>query len=140
MLLSTQIQTMLYAFMMGLAYGILFSMKQYFCMYLNSSFRKNQIDILFHLIFVCIAYYGLFKINGGVNNLYIILLFFIAVYLYYILYYRLFLSFFKGIKKIGKPIYYKIYLLSYKFYCIIKKDRRRKKHGFKKKKKEKLKS
>lgn len=135
MLLSTQIQAMLYAFITGIAYGILFSMKQYFCMYLLTPLKKTMVDILFHVIFVSFTFLGLYNINKGQSNIYLLILFFLGIYVYYIFYYDLFLIFFGFLKKIFKPIYYSIYLLYNKFYSIMLRERRKKRHGKKKKKK-----
>lgn len=138
MLLSTQIQAMLYAFLAGIVYGILFSMKQYFCMYLLTPFKKSMIDILFHIIFVSLLFLGLFKINKGQSNIYLLILFLLGIYLYYLFYYDLFLAFFSFLKRILKPFYYSVYLLYTRFYSIMIKERR-KKHG-KRQKKQKIKS
>lgn len=140
MLLSTQIQAMLYAFMIGIAYGFLFSMKQYFCMYLLTPLKKAIIDILFHILFVSFSFLGLYNINKGESNIYLFLLFFIGIYLYYVLYYDLFLAFFKYLKKVMTPFYYFIYLLYNRFYSIMLKERRKKRHGKKRKKKKQIKS
>lgn len=136
MLLSTQIQAMLYAFIVGLAYGFFFSMKQYVFIYINSSIKNGILDIVFHLLYVLLVYYGLFQINGGMYNIYLILLFIFGAYLYYIAYYPLCLYWFKIILKIVKPIFLIMYLLMSKIYCIMmKSDKEWKKHGSKKKEK-----
>lgn len=140
MLLSTQIQAMLYAFLAGITYGVLFSMKQYFCMYLLTPLKKAVLDVVFHIIFVSLLFYGLFKINYGESNVYLLILFLIGIYLYYLLYFDLFTSFFRFLKKIFKPLYYSVYLLYNRFYSIMMKERRKKKHGKKRKKKKKTKS
>lgn len=140
MLLSTQIQAMLYAFIAGIAYGILFSMKQYFCMYLLTPLKKSIVDVLFHIIFISLVFLGLYRINKGESNLYLYILFFIGIYLYYILYYDMFCVFFRFLLRKFKPIYYSIYLLYSKFYSIMLKERRKKRHGKKEKRKKKIKS
>lgn len=138
MLLSTQIQVILYAFLLGIGYGILFSFKQYIEMYSVSSLHKKEADILFHISFVIVAYYGLYKINGGVSNFYLFLIFFIGIYLYYLLYYDLFLILFRSIIKYLRPLKRKVCFLSIKIYSImfVCKERK-KKHGKSKKKKDK---
>ena len=136
MLLSTQIQAMLYAFLMGIGYGILFSFKQYISMYAISSLHKKVADIIFHIVFIIVAYFGLYKINGGVSNIYLFIIFFIGTYLYYLLYYDLFLKFFSFIMKHFKPLYKKACLLTIKIYSIMFINKERKKrHGKKRKKK-----
>lgn len=137
MILSTQIQAMLFAFLMGIGYGVSFSFKQYIVMYSVSKKTKAIIDVVFHLVFVLLAYYGLYKINGGVSNIYLFLIFFLAIYLYYTLYYEGFLCFFNWLKKIGKPIYKKVYLLTISIYSIMCVNKERKKRHGRKKKKEK---
>lgn len=137
MILSTQIQAMLFAFLMGIGYGITFSFKQYLVMYSVSKKTKAIIDVAFHLIFVLLAYFGLYKINGGISNIYLFLVFLLAIYLYYTLYYEGFLHFFKWLKKISLPIYKKVYLLTISMYSIMFINKARKKRYGRKKKEEK---
>lgn len=136
MLLSTQIQAMLYAFIAGLSYGFVFSLKQYLVMYIPSKVKVGIIDIIFHVLFVLIVYYGLFQINGGMYNIYLILLFLFGAYIYYVVYYVLSLSLFKIIVRICKPFFMFMYLLMSKLYCImINSSKEWKKNGSKKKEK-----
>ena len=134
MLLSVQIQALLYAFLMGMAYGITFSFKQYIADFQKTK-KAAKIDIIYHLLFVCIMYYGLYKINGGISNIYLLFIFLTGIYLYYLFYYDLFLSFFHWIKEKVKPMYRKSYLLYTKYYSIIWNTRKKVKHAKKGKKK-----
>lgn len=138
MLLKVQIQAMLYAFLIGFGYGISFSFKQYLAMYRKNKLYKGIEDICFHILFVSVAYYGLFCINGGVSNLYLFLLFFLGIYLYYIFYYDIFLQLFRFVINLLKPFYKKSYLLISRYYSIICSRTVRKKSGKKKSKKKNI--
>lgn len=139
MLLSTQIQSMLYALLCGLIYGLLYSMHQYFFRYVTKERYKTEAMILFHFFYPIFVYYGLYHINGGVSNLYLFLLFILGVYGYYLFYYHVFIYLFDWMVRKGKPIYVSSYLLLSAFYSIMVKQRkwskRGKNHQEKKKKK-----
>lgn len=137
MLLRIQLEVILYAFIMGIAYGVSFSLKQYICLYISNTKTKSGIDFIYHILFVCIGYYGLYKINGGISNMYLLVIFLLAIYLYYLVYYPTLLPCFMWLKKISKPIYYGIYLLGGKLYSIMNKVPRRKHNGKHQKKKKK---
>ena len=135
MLLATQIQAILYAFLIGIVYAILFSFKQYMTSFLKSKIKIGMIDILYHVLFILSAYYGLFHINGGISNLYLYVLFFIGIYLFYLLYYEVFLTFYNFLILKIKPMYRKYYLLYTKYYSIMFIDKKERRHGKKKSKK-----
>ena len=138
MLLAVQIQMMLYAFLLGFVYGILFSLIQFRYLYRHNKFQKGIVKVLFHIIFVCIAYFGLYKLNGGISNIYLYLLFFSGIYLYYLFYYEIFLNLFFFLSKKLRPFYLKSYLLFSKYYSIMKGVKeRKKKHAEKKSRKKK---
>lgn len=138
MLLSIQIQSMLYAFMMGIIYGISFSFKQYCSMYSKSKIHNAILDIGYHILFVCYMYYGLYKINKGYSNVYLFILFLLGIYLYYVFYYKYFLSMYIWMHKKLSPYYKKAYLLILKSYSIICSGKvKERRHGKKKKSKKK---
>lgn len=141
MLLSTQIQVMLYAFLCGLLYGFFFSMKQYISRYIEKALHKALLTIIYHIIFTCLMFYGLYKLNGGISNIYLLLLFVIGTYMYYVIYYDLFIYLFDKATTKGKPYYFKWYLLISRFYCIMNKQTEKvdkvKRHGRYKRKKKK---
>lgn len=129
MLLTVQIQAILYAFLAGVCYGITFSLKQYITRFLLTSMHTKIVDILYHIIFTLLLYYGLYLINGGESNLYLLLFFIMGIYLYYRIYYPFFCIFFYHLAKFTQPFYYFVYLLFSRFYSIMLKERRKRKHG-----------
>lgn len=120
MLLPQQIQAILYHIVMGWIYGCLLFMLSSFMMYIRFNFIKAIIEIIFHILFVFGLYYGLYQINGGVTNPYLIALFFVGVYIFYRLYINVFIQLVVFIKKIVKPIVNKIYLVKSKILGIMK--------------------
>lgn len=138
MSLLVQVQSIIYAFLVGLGYGITFSFKEYLGMYTKGKLLKGCFDILYHVLFVCIVYVGLIYVNGGISRLYLFLFFLLGIYLFYLFYYDLFIKFYKFFLLKLKPIYKKSYLLFLRYYSIMLfvKERKRK-HGKKKSKKSK---
>ena len=138
MLLAIQIQSMLYAFLMGIVYGITFSLKQYISMYSKNEIRKACVDILFHMLFVCVLYYGLYTLNKGISNIYLGLLFLLGIYFYYVFYYEVFLTFYTWTCHKIYPYYKKTYLLILRKYSIICSGKvKERRHGKKKSRKKK---
>lgn len=130
---SWEIQAILYAFLMGFVYGILFSFKQYIEMYSTHEFAKGIRDLVFHIVFICSCYYGLYRINKGITNIYLILFFLLGIYLFYTIYYQFFEKLYRTILKKLRPLYKKSYLLFSKYYSIINSSKERKKDEKKKK-------
>lgn len=139
MLLPQQIQAILYHIVMGWVYGCLLFMLSSFMMYIKSSFLKGIIEIIFHIIFVICMFYGLYQINGGITNLYLVTLFLLGVYIFYRLYINVFIQFIAFLKRLIKPFVKKIYLVKYKILGIMKMYkkafRRRRANGKKRKSK-----
>lgn len=148
MLLPIQIQAILYHLLMGWVYGLGFS----FILTLNRHFRirffKGIMEILYHILFTLLMYYGLFCINGGITNIYLIAFFLLGMILYYRYYLAVFLSFFQKIIAIFRWIRKKFKVVKYKILGIIKVlirrvnrrkgyDKKRKRTKAKHKKKEK---
>ena len=63
MLLPVQIQSILYHFLMGWVYGLGFSFLLNFVKYMHVSFLRGTMEILFHVLFTSLLYYGLYGIN-----------------------------------------------------------------------------
>ncbi len=120
MLLPIQIQAILYHLLMGWVYGLGFS----FILTLNRHFRirffKGIMEILYHILFTLLMYYGLFCINGGITNIYLIVFFLLGMILYYRYYLAVFLSFFQKIIAIFRWIRKKFKVVKYKILGIIK--------------------
>ena len=140
MLLPTQIQAILYHFLMGWVYALGFSFIITFLKYTKFSFVRGFMEILYHVLFTSLMFYGLYKINGGVTNLYLIAIFLIGVLIYYAFYLAVFLDFFAGLKRILRPFRKKVRVVKKKILAIIRvpgKIMRRRKANAKKRKRAK---
>ena len=94
-------------------------------------------EILYHILFTLLMYYGLFCINGGITNIYLIAFFLLGMILYYRYYLAVFLSFFQKIIAIFRWIRKKFKVVKYKILGIIKVLIRRvnRRKGYEKKRK-----
>lgn len=125
MLLPTQIQAILFHFLMGWVYALGFSFLITFLKYIWSSFVRGIVEILYHIVFTLLMFYGLYKINGGVTNIYLIAFFLSGVLIYYTFYLAVFLDFYAGIKRFLRPIRKKLSLVKRKILAIIRVPRNR---------------
>jgi len=132
MLLPQQLQAILYHFVMGWVYGCTFSFLCSLTVYLHFALMKGIAEILYHAVFTLLAYYGLYQINGGVTNLYLILFFLLGIVIYYRWYLPVFNGFFAWFRSLFRPLRKKIPLAKKKILGIIK--ARRKKRRIKRQK------
>lgn len=139
MLLSQQIQAILYHFMMGWIYGCSFSFICMMTTYVRYSFIKAIFEISYHIVFTLILYYGIYKINGGISNPYLFVLFIMGVFIFYKAYFIVFDEIFSTLLRPLRPIYKKLSLVKSQILGIIKvslkRCTRRRKHGRAKEKK-----
>lgn len=138
MLLPQQVQAILFHFLMGWLYGCFFFSMSSFIVYIRSSFMKGIIEISYHILFVVCMFYGLYRINGGVTNFYLVMFFLFGMYIFYKLYINVFTQFILFIKKLMRPFVNKILLVKSKILGIMKLStkavKRRKMNGKKRKK------
>ena len=120
MLLPTQIQSILYHFLMGWVYGLCFSFVITFSKYIRSPFLKGIIEIGYHIAFTFLMFYGLYIINGGITNIYLVVIFLLGVIVYYAFYLTVFLDFFVGIKRFLRPFRMKMGVVKRKILAIIR--------------------
>lgn len=120
MLLPVQIQSILYHFMMGWMYGLGFSFLVTFIKYLRFPLIKGFLEILYHVLFTFLMFYGLYNINGGITNLYLVVIFMIGVLIYYAFYLHVFMGLFSSIKKILRPFLKKLRVVKQKILAIIR--------------------
>ena len=104
MLLPQQIQAILYHFMMGWMYGCTFSFLCSLLVSIRFSFIKGIMEILYHIAFTLLMFYGLYRINGGVSNVYLIVIFLFGVCIYYKWYFIVFSQVFTWFKHLFDPI------------------------------------
>lgn len=120
MLLATQVQSILYHFLLGWIFAFGFSMLVSFKKAFRFGFLKAAMEFLYPIIFSVGMFYGLFYINGGITNLYLILVFLLGIMIYYRFYLAVFLQFFTGIKKLFRPFCRKLLLVKSKILGIIR--------------------
>lgn len=142
MLLPQQVQAILYHLMMGWIYGCTFSFLCSLIAYMRFAIGKGCAEILFHIGFTLLAYYGLYQINGGVTNYYLIAFFIVGIMIYYKWYLPIFQSFFAWFIHLFRPLRKKVSLAKTKIVGIIKvhrkrREQRRAEHGKSKKKQRK---
>lgn len=120
MLLAVQIQAILYHFIMGWVYALGFSCLITFMKSFRTAFFKGCMEIVYHVLFTSLIFYGLYCINGGVTNLYLIVIFLSGVIIYYAFYLSVFLDFFVSFKKFLRPFRKNIRVVKKKILAIIK--------------------
>lgn len=126
MLLPQQIQAILYHFMMGWVYGCTFSFLCSLTVYLRFSFVKGILEVIYHIGFTLLAFYGLYQINGGVTNLYLIFLFISGVIVYYKLYFPVCADMFAWFRHLFRPLRKLRALVKSRILVIIKKRKAKK--------------
>lgn len=143
MLLPTQIQAIIYHLLMGWVYAFGLSFLISFVKYLRFSILKGFVEILYHVLFTSLMFYGLYQINGGIINAYLFAIFVIGVLIYFNLYLQVFLQFFTFLKRWFRPLQRKLTLVKTKILVIIrlpiKINNRRKANAKKRKTKRELK-
>ena len=147
MLLPIQIQAILYHFLAGWLYALGFSFFINFSCYFRFPFMKGIMEVFFHLSCTSIMFYGLYQINGGITNMYLIGFFIFGVFIYITFYFSVFLQLFTAVRRFFRPFKIKLVIAKSKIVAIIKlpgKIRKRrkahvrcKKHNRKKQKKKK---
>lgn len=137
MLLPTQIQAILYHFLMGWVYAFGFSFLISFVKYLRFPIFKGIVEILYHILFTSLMFIGLYKINGGITNIYLICFFILGAFIYFTWYLSVFLQLFTAIRRLLHPFKVKLLVAKSKIIAIIRlpgKIRKRRKANAKRKK------
>lgn len=114
-----------YHLIVGQLFGLFFSFVSLCCISF-STWIRTLIYSIFSLLCTVLFYYGLYKINGGILHIYLLLLGFVGFYFYYHFFYEMILPFFY---KVLKPVKRKMRFAKNKIYGIINKqrDKRRRK-------------
>ena len=131
MLLPTQIQAILYHFLMGWVYAFGFSFLISFVKYLRFPILKGIVEILYHILFTSLMF------NGGITNIYLICFFILGAFIYFTWYLSVFLQLFTAIRRLLHPFKVKLLVAKSKIIAIIRlpgKIRKRRKANAKRKK------
>ena len=121
-LLSVQIQCILYHLLAGWIYGLCFSFLQTLTQYHQKNMLTVLSEILFHAAFSAGMFFGLLFVNGAVSNIYLVLFFMLGVFFYYRFYYRLFYHFFTFVRHFFHKRFHKIAVAKSRMLGIIKKN------------------
>lgn len=142
MLLPQQIQAILYHLMMGWVYGCTFSFLCSFTAYMRFQLGKGLLEILYHVFFIVLSFYGLYQINGGATNYYLIIFFLVGIIVYYQWYCPVFIGVFAWFRHLFRPFRTKFVLVKKKILGIIKVSQKRlmkrRAHGRRKEKSDSL--
>lgn len=128
-LLSVQIQCILYHLLAGWIYGLCFSFLQTLTQYYQKNMLTVLSEILFHAAFSAGMFFGLLFVNGAVSNIYLVLFFMLGVFFYYRFYYRLFYHFFTFVRHFFHKRFHKIAVAKSRMLGIIKRTQKRVKKG-----------
>lgn len=143
MLLSQQIQAILYHILSGWIYAFFFSFIQCITHKINIRIIRGIIEIIYHIIFILSMYYGLFHITYGQSSIYLFLFFIFAVYIYYKYYMYIFMPYFQYISALLLLPAKQLKVVKRKIFGIMSirntQRKKRKADGSRKKKKEKKK-
>lgn len=118
MLLAQQVQALVYHFLGGVCFGILFSFLS-LCEIHRKTLTRIVMTCGFSLVFTCFFFYGLYFINGGVTQIYCIILFALGFYLFYAYVYCLFIPLYIRILRLFHPIVHSMRVAKKKMYGII---------------------
>lgn len=144
MLLSQQIQAILYHILSGWIYAFFFSFIQCITHKINIRIIRGIIEIIYHIIFILSMYYGLFHITYGQSSIYLFLFFIFAVYIYYKYYMYIFMPYFQYISALLLLPAKQLKVVKRKIFGIMSirntQRKKRKADGSRKKKKEKRRS
>lgn len=127
MLLAQQVQAILYHFLMGWIYGCTFSFLCSLTVSIRLPLLKSCLEIIYHICFTLFVYYGLYQINGGITNLYLIVVFLFAVMIYYRFYLSVMQTPFLWFRRLLQPLWKKLTLAKKKILGIINIRRKKKK-------------
>lgn len=135
MLLTHQLQAMIYHIVMGWIYACMFHLLSCITLYFHHRLTKGILEIIFHCVYVLLMYYGLYQITYGASSPYLFLIFLGGCYLYQRFYRPVFHSpFLHFVNFLIFPIR-KLKVVKNKIFVIMvrgKEKRRRKKNGKKK--------
>ena len=88
---------------------------------------KSCLEIIYHICFTLFVYYGLYQINGGITNLYLIVVFLFAVMIYYRFYLSVMQTPFLWFRRLLQPLWKKLTLAKKKILGIINIRRKKRK-------------
>ncbi|MEG3039824.1 MAG: spore cortex biosynthesis protein YabQ [Erysipelotrichaceae bacterium] len=122
MILANQIQAILYHLMMGICYGLSYSFFMYITLAYHRKLGKAILEIIFHCLYTILMFYGLYQINGGITNGYLIIIFIIGVWIFYQFYFSMMQRCYRIISRLLYPITHSLKQLKKRFFAYLKKS------------------
>ena len=123
MLLSVQIQTILFQLLAGWLYGLCFSLIQVLTQYRQRRMSTALIEVLFHAAFTAFVFFGLLRLNGACMNAWLMLFF----VLYYRFYFGAFFHLFAIVRRYIRGVFRQFSIAKSRTLVIIKKKTPRRK-------------
>ena len=142
MLLSVQVQTLCYYLLMGWLFALGFSLVGFIFERRFLYRLKGIMEVLYGIGFTLLLYRGLFYLNGGYCNIYLLGLFLCGAWLFYHWYYPVVLPFYEWIYHLFLPLRRLLVLVKRKIFGIMKvhkRKREKRKQDEKRKREEKKK-
>ncbi len=99
-LLPQQFQMLVFHLLMGTLLGLLYNIQNTFVFICLKGKCKNLFEFLFFTLFLFLFYFALYQLNGGITQLYCILLFVLGIVLYFQFYFITFNPFISSIMKL----------------------------------------
>ena len=126
MLLSVQIQTILFQLLAGWLYGLCFSLIQVLTQYRQRRMSTALIEVLFHAAFTAFVFFGLLRLNGACMNAWLMLFFVLGALFYYRFYFGAFFHLLAVVRRYIKGVFRQFSIAKSRTLVIIKKNKRRK--------------
>lgn len=136
-LLPAQLQALTYMVFAGWLYGVLYSLLNRLTYCIRGKLIKYGIEVVIQVGLIITLYLGLYKINHGFINLYLLLMFILGLYLYLRFYSILFLTFFEKLLRLIKLFIRPFLIVLSKISVIIRRQYKRLRRKLKWKKKRK---
>ena len=126
MLLSVQIQAILFQLLAGWLYGLFFSLIQVLTQYRQRRVSTTLVEVLFHAGFTAVLFFALLQLNGACMNVWLMLFFALGALFYYRFYYHVFFHLLTIVRRYISGIYRQFSIAESRTLHIIKKNKRRK--------------
>lgn len=126
MLLSVQIQAILFQLLAGWLYGLFFSLIQVLTQYRQSRVSTTLVEVLFHAGFTAVLFFALLQLNGACMNVWLMLFFALGALFYYRFYYHVFFHLFTIVRRYIRGVFRQFSIAKSRTLVIIKKNKRRK--------------
>ena len=126
MLLSVQIQTILFQLLAGWLSGLCFSLIQVLTQYRQRRMSTALIEVLFHAAFTAFVFFGLLRLHGACMNAWLMQFFVLGARFYYRLYFGAYNHLFAIVRRYIRGVFRQFSIAKSRTLVIIKENKRRK--------------